>query len=662
MAITIHGRAAVVLSNLNDTPALASSGYEVNSGQWLAEAFTTGSDSAAYDLDHISLLIGNGDNPSQPLAISIYTDSGGQPGAQVANGLLSGFNFPSNAGTYSYAPLPGSPVSLSASTNYWIVATSQASTAGYYTWSYTDSANATATGTWTIPGTNSLYSTDQGAGWTSTAGRDQFSITANPIPEPGTLALLCAGAWVLLFRRRHGGAALFMRASALPCTALVVCLSALRPAEAATVVYSDSTFANSDWILVQGSSLGVGAGTSTAEQQTSGGNPGDYREVSLTQNTSGTQIYALNILDTASYNPSAQGAITSISFSLDSKTFTSSDTHTDIQALGFVLLQSGNYYTKSGFTSGVPSWTAGSLTGLTASDFSQFGGGAGMPNFSATGGPIEFGFFDANSGTANLTTNVGVDNFSASLDTQSIPEPSILALMLAGAGPLLLAANRRRFLRRWCRAAGALALLAASAHGAVVLTNLSIPTGGKDDVWNGNWVAQTFQTGSDAASYALNTITLSMGDGYSFPSSPIVLDLYSDAGGAPGSPVASLTGSNMYPGALGTYDFSPAAAFTLSPSTTYWIVARSNQSIGYYEWVYASSTSYFKTDGWAINTAGATYASSSDHGLTWDVQSGEPNKFAIDTTPVPEPGTLTLLGIGAGIGLVALRRSPRLAP
>jgi MYXO-CTERM domain-containing protein len=67
-------------------------------------------------------------------------------------------------------------------------------------------------------------------------------------------------------------------------------------------------------------------------------------------------------------------------------------------------------------------------------DFFNWHGEGSFPNFSATGGPITFGFWRGNNeGTYSMTT--GIDNWSMTIHT--VPEPAGLGLAALSAIALI---------------------------------------------------------------------------------------------------------------------------------------------------------------------------------------------------------------------------------
>jgi hypothetical protein len=172
-----------------------------------------------------------------------------------------------------------------------------------------------------------------------------------------------------------------------------------------------------------------------------------------------------------------------------------------------------------------------------------------------------------------------------------------------------------------------------------MLSNGSEPAGGSVFYGSDLWIAQPFETGNISDGYTLGLCLIS-GSG-AFSSS---LSIYSDNNGTPENSIG-----------LG--------GLALSPSTTYWIVATAStpaQSSGFpsCSWSYASDNNYSSSsDNWSINptfdlsTDGSNWASYATH---------SPFQFLIVSTPVPEPSTCSLTGLGfATIFLCRKKYLPR---
>ena len=196
--ITTSARAATVLSNLeNDQFAL----YTVTLEFFLAQSFFVGDAATAYVLDSVSMPVIDPDQFFGPLGVWIYdTDANNVPGNSI--GALSTPVNPSSTGSFTYTPT--SPLTLTASTRYWVVAGSAAG--GMYSFSQTSSSAFTAIENWSIP---SPFVTTGTGSWDYFEGYYiQMEFAATAVPEPTTLgmasggALLAGGWWVLKRRGR----------------------------------------------------------------------------------------------------------------------------------------------------------------------------------------------------------------------------------------------------------------------------------------------------------------------------------------------------------------------------------------------------------------------------------------------------------------------------
>ena len=99
-------------------------------------------------------------------------------------------------------------------------------------------------------------------------------------------------------------------------------------------------------------------------------------------------VYAINWIDGATHNPATQCPLTSVSFCVESKRGSDSDDGlTD--GVVFVVRQGGKIYATVSQSVGV-NWKRAQGT-YTSSDFTWINGSSN-PNFTATGGQIEFGF------------------------------------------------------------------------------------------------------------------------------------------------------------------------------------------------------------------------------------------------------------------------------
>ena len=227
----------------------------------------------------------------------------------------------------------------------------------------------------------------------------------------------------------------------------------------ATTVFTDGTFSGYTTGFVASS----GGATLAVSPCSNCGDPGSALNSTISE-SDGSNLGAAVINPLFSYNPQTQGAITSISASVDKNLTVSAP-----PLFGFgntfrpVIEQNGAFYTAvisgpsvtvpvggSTATSGFNLFTA---SGLTATDFDQFDTTTGLigtnhPNFA--GSTILFGLgqviaanpLDAGN---SLTVTSTFDNLSFSVS--SVPEPATWALFIGGFG-LVGWSLRRQQLRR----------------------------------------------------------------------------------------------------------------------------------------------------------------------------------------------------------------------
>lgn len=221
--------------------------------------------------------------------------------------------------------------------------------------------------------------------------------------------------------------------SFLACVPLLLC--AVRPAPAALVV-SDGDFAPADWSFTP-YPYGTFGGGGSASQDLVNGNPGSARRVMNDYGPSNSGSYNASFYEAMSYNPSVGGPLTDLSFSIDSRYAD------DLNALGFVVRQNSSAW-GIGYWINTSSWATYAITPV-ASDFflNPFDiptpGQPTLPDFSATGSPITFGFYTGNGSAGGFGgTRTGLfDNFQVSF----VPTPGAAAILgIAG----LTAARRRR--------------------------------------------------------------------------------------------------------------------------------------------------------------------------------------------------------------------------
>jgi hypothetical protein len=187
------------------------------------------------------------------------------------------------------------------------------------------------------------------------------------------------------------------------------------------IVFEDSEFALADWAVAAISEPATNGPTHVEEQATSGGNPGAYRKTTITMPPGPTRLLVFDTLQSASYDPAAQGAVYRITFTQDYIALPG--------ALGvlpaLLIEQDGRRYMANGFMSlGTLTWNAAAFPAVfDASAFYRVDGpacaaGESCPDFSASGQPIHFGFANSNQGLAGfagVSGGFGVDNWKVTV-------------------------------------------------------------------------------------------------------------------------------------------------------------------------------------------------------------------------------------------------------
>jgi len=188
---------------------------------------------------------------------------------------------------------------------------------------------------------------------------------------------------------------------------------------AAAATFSDTQFVPADWTTtVEVLNLG---GTVTPSQVATGGNTGAFRRINNNLASAAGQGFSNTVMGFhakagATWNPSTQGAIGSLDYAEDAFRFSGSG----VQANGIALRQGGViFYGPSSVTpSTVGVWQGYSWLGILPTQFDALAAGVQNPDFSATGGLIEFGFFRGNStsvGGGGGTVSGGIDNWQVTV-------------------------------------------------------------------------------------------------------------------------------------------------------------------------------------------------------------------------------------------------------
>jgi len=174
--------------------------------------------------------------------------------------------------------------------------------------------------------------------------------------------------------------------------------------------FCDVDFLDANWTSTKIlDTTGGSSATFVAGQVTTGGNPGAFRHVEHTFGAGAIRV--AHVRAGAIYDPSVSGPIQRVDYSYDLQ---------HITALGavrytLVLVQGGAYYANVATFDDVfgATWLSFARQGLVAGDFSLVAGvGPANPDFSATGGPIQFGYASSNSAGGGMTTkDSGIDNW-----------------------------------------------------------------------------------------------------------------------------------------------------------------------------------------------------------------------------------------------------------
>lgn len=217
---------------------------------------------------------------------------------------------------------------------------------------------------------------------------------------------------------------------------------------ASAVTFFDGVFNNADWSLTTIVNTNAAGSSAQGLQFLSGGNPNEYRRIrnQLTVSSPTGILHGFHMNVTAFYDPSSQGAISSINYSEDSINYVNQTGNG--QGSGLAILQNGRFYRTSTALvmpySSFSTWQPNALPGLTAASFWEVDPGtgniiAGTPDFSASGTVMQLGFWRGNSNNGSINTECGIDNWNVVIN--QVPTPGAAALL--GMGALTIARRRR---------------------------------------------------------------------------------------------------------------------------------------------------------------------------------------------------------------------------
>ncbi|MGQ0600350.1 MAG: Ig-like domain-containing protein [Anaerolineales bacterium] len=204
------------------------------------------------------------------------------------------------------------------------------------------------------------------------------------------------------------------------------------------VLISDDTFSSFDWTVTEEV---FGNGSSTVNQQLSGGNPGAFRFMSHrlppVSGSGGNTIFVTHIHKFRFYHPRLQGVLRAIDYR-ESGIVLSFPFPEAFSTTQPVVVQDGRTYRSPKFLRFVAqnsshAWETKALLQLTAADFIRVGGSENdHPDFSASGDTIQFGFTRINSrsstlppvpGNQDMVIDQGVDNWQVTVYRDNTNQP-----------------------------------------------------------------------------------------------------------------------------------------------------------------------------------------------------------------------------------------------
>ena len=223
--------------------------------------------------------------------------------------------------------------------------------------------------------------------------------------------------------------------------------SAAIAVQASAQTFSEGTFASGTYSLTPTYNSG-GAFIGVGECLTCGNPDSALRFVLFYPGASAAALGV--VLNNTAYDPGVQGAINSLSISLQ-KNLTSTIVGPFGNTIRPLIQQNGNYYlasmsladvtgpTTTGYRTGTGTFNA---SDFTLYDFTTGAFGVGNPNFAS--GVVKFGIGQIGTVSSAGNTFADYDNFNIRLATGAVPEPATWGMMILGLGAAGYAMRRRR--------------------------------------------------------------------------------------------------------------------------------------------------------------------------------------------------------------------------
>lgn len=222
----------------------------------------------------------------------------------------------------------------------------------------------------------------------------------------------------------------------------------------ANVTYTDGDWNPANWESIQQ----YGNGSISTSVVSTGGNPGAYMRVDYTNYS--WEIQAFHFFRPAVYDP-ANGAIERITWSIDTQAiqnFFGNNVAVILAAeqngIRYLVPGAGGLNNSSSwvtFADPNPVYFPDPTLWYVASNFMDFPRSTdyppnpGHPDFSASGSPIRFGFCTQTNNTDLWGSRAtGFDNWSVTIHTETVPEPSSLLTLFSGTASLWGFALRRQ--------------------------------------------------------------------------------------------------------------------------------------------------------------------------------------------------------------------------